>query len=116
MEIETFKDRINLTNNGKLQIFFIGTGSAFNKVDFQNNLLVIKGQDHVLIDCGTLFSYALKTYNTPLTKIRTILPTHSHSDHIGGLEEVAYTNFYVTRQKPSLIVPDFYKKTLSCLF
>lgn len=112
MEIETFKDRINLTNNGKLQIFFIGTGSAFNKVDFQNNLLVIKGQDHVLIDCGTLFSYALKTYNTPLTKIRTILPTHSHSDHIGGLEEVAYTNFYATRQKPSLIVPDFYKKTL----
>ena len=44
MEIETFKDRINLTNNGKLQIFFIGTGSAFNKVDFQNNLLVIKAR------------------------------------------------------------------------
>lgn len=112
MKITKFRKKIQLTNDGSLQFFFAGTGGAFNKTHFQNNLIVIKGKDHVLIDCGSLCPYALKTFNTNLTEIRAFLPTHSHSDHIGGLEEVAFLNFYITKQKPEMVITDQYKKIL----
>lgn len=112
MKTTDFKDSINLTNDGTLQFFFVGTGSAFNKTDFQNNLLVIKGQDHILIDCGTLCPFALTTYNTPLSKIHAILPTHSHADHIGGLEEMALSGRYIANRKPLMVITDEYKKIL----
>lgn len=107
-----FKDKIQLVNDGQLQIFFIGTGSAFNKVNFQNNLLVIKGNDHLLIDCGNICPYALSTYNTPISEIQTVLPTHSHADHIGGLEEMALAGRYIAGKKPKILITDEYKKLL----
>ena len=73
MKITKFKSKINLTNNGNLQAFFIGTGSAFSKVNFQNNVLLIKGNDHILIDCGNICPYALSTYNTPISEIKNVL-------------------------------------------
>lgn len=112
MTVTGFNKKIQLCNSGELQVFFVGTGSAFNKVDFQNNILIIKGSHHFLIDCGTLFSFALKKYNTSLSEIKTILPTHSHADHIGGLEEVAFMNKYVSRTKPNMIITDEFKKIL----
>lgn len=112
MKITKFRHKINLSNNGTLQLFFIGTGSAFNKVNFQNNLLVIKGNDHLLIDCGNICPYALSTYNTPISQIRNVLPTHSHADHIGGLEEMALAGRYIAKQKPRMVITDEYKKIL----
>ncbi len=112
MKITKFSRHIKLENDGHLQIFFIGTGSAFNKLDFQNNILVIKGDTHLLIDCGNLCPYALSTYNTPVSKIKNILPTHSHADHIGGLEEIAFTGMYLAQHKPNMIITDEYKKIL----
>lgn len=106
------KDKIQLTNDGRLQLFFVGTGSAFNKVNFQTNLLVIKGKDHLLIDCGTICPYALSTYNTPISQIQNVLPTHSHADHIGGLEEMALAGRYIAGNKPKIIITDEYKKLL----
>ncbi len=112
MKITEFKDKISLTNDGTLQLFFIGTGSAFNKVNFQNNLLVIKGQDHILIDCGNICPFALSTYNTPISSIRAVLPTHSHADHIGGLEEMALAGRYIAGIKPKMVITDRYKESL----
>ena len=50
MKIKPFEKKIQLTNNGELSLFFIGTGSAFIKNNFQTNLLVVKGETHLLID------------------------------------------------------------------
>ena len=112
MKITDFKDKIQLENDGSLQFFFIGTGSAFNKVDFQNNVLVIKGKDHLLIDCGNICPYALATYNTPIATIKNILPTHSHADHIGGLEEMALAGRYIAKMRPKMVITDEYKEIL----
>lgn len=112
MEITNFNQKIELENSGNLQLFFVGTGSAFNKKKFQNNLLVIKGKNHILIDCGTLCPYALSKYNTPIQKIKAVLPTHSHADHIGGIEELIFSNMYISSTKPKIIITDEFKKKL----
>lgn len=112
MKCRDFKDTIQLTNDGQLSLFFLGTGSAFTKKNFQNNLIVIKGDTHILIDCGTLCPFSFSTFNSKITDIKNILITHSHADHIGGLEEVALMNMYITQRRPKMILTDEYKKIL----
>ena len=40
--------KVKLTSSGDLCLYFIGTGSAFAKTLNQNNLLITKGDDHLL--------------------------------------------------------------------
>lgn len=112
MNCRDFNNSIELKNDGQLSLFFLGSGSAFTKKNFQNNLIIIKGNDHVLIDCGTLCPFAFSTFNSKITDIENILITHSHADHIGGLEEVALMNMYVTKRRPKMIITNEYKKIL----
>lgn len=104
---------LELTNSGRLSVLFIGTGSAFSKRYFQTNVLVVKGNDHLLIDCGTLCPYALETkYGLELKKIDNLLLTHPHADHIGGVEELALVDRYVKKQKGNLVITDEFKQLL----
>lgn len=101
-----------LANSGGLEIFFIGVGSAFSKLHNQTNLLVIKGGTHLLIDCGTKTPQALFKLGRPVTDLSNVLITHSHADHIGGLEEVLLMFRYAARKKFNLIVTKDYKDIL----
>jgi ribonuclease BN (tRNA processing enzyme) len=103
---------LSLTNDGQLSLFFVGCGSAFSKDLHQNNLLIVKGDDHVLIDCGTRAPEAFHKLGLPITKVKNFLITHSHADHIGGLEEVMLTARYVTKTKPTAIVTGEYQRML----
>jgi len=114
MEIlELGKDeKFSLTNDGRLDLFFLGVGSAFTKRLNQTNLLLVKGNDHVLIDCGTTGTKALASLGIPVTEVRNIFITHSHADHIGGLEEAALLGRYFTKKKPIMIIPEAYQHIL----
>ena len=104
---------LELTNEGQLSLFFVGTGSAFSKRYFQTNVLIVKGNDHILVDCGTLCPFALeKNYGLQLSKIDNVLLTHPHADHIGGVEELALVGRYVKKQKCNLVITDEFKNLL----
>jgi len=103
---------LSLTNSGDLSLFFLGVGSAFTKKHFQTNLLIVKGQDHLLVDCGTKAAQAFYELGVPITSISNFLITHSHADHIGGLEEVMLMGRYVTKKKPNIIITPAYQQIL----
>ncbi len=102
----------SLANDGALTLTFVGTGSAFSKKYFQNNLLVVKGRDHLLVDCGSRTPEALSRLGLSVTHVQNYLITHSHADHIGGLEEVMLVNRYGPRKKPNVIITKEYEKQL----
>lgn len=101
-----------LKNQGSLELTFVGAGSAFSKKYFQNNLLIVKGDTHVLVDCGSRAPEALSLLGLKVGDIDRFLITHTHADHIGGLEEVMLTNRYLTHHKPRIILSDKLRKIL----
>ena len=113
MTIKPFESQLVFSNDGQLSLFFVGAGSAFQKSYYQTNLFVVKGDTHLLIDCGTLCPFALeKEYNTKVTKIKNLILTHPHADHIGGVEEIALSSYYISRQHVNIAIPPHFKKKL----
>lgn len=111
-KIYLHNEKLKLSNEGFLSLFFLGVGSAFSKKHYQTNLLIIKGGSSILVDCGTGCSLAFHRYGSSITEVENLLITHSHADHIGGLEEVALMGRYFKRRKPKMIVTEEYRDTL----
>ena len=113
MTLKEFNNQLEFSNDGRLSIFFIGTGNAFQKKFFQANILVIKDSSHVLIDCGTLCPYVLESeYKTKMSSIKNIILTHQHADHVGGVEELALSAYYVSKNPINIAIPPVFKKAL----
>ena len=106
------KTPLPLTNRGNLSVYFLGTGSAFTKQNYQNNILIIKGQDHLMVDFGTLASRALMDVGRSVMDLRNYYVTHLHADHIGGLEEVMLVNRYVAGRKPTIYITEKFQDLL----
>lgn len=105
-------NKTQLTNKGELNLLLLGCGSAFATTLHQTNVLVVKGNDHLLIDCGTKCASALAQVGLKLSAIQTFLITHSHADHIGGLEEAQLSARYITRKRPSMVITQQYQDIL----
>ena len=101
-----------LTNSGALALYPVGCGSAFSRTFSQNNYLIVKGKDHCMVDCGTRTPETLARLGVPVTRIDNWIITHSHADHIGGLEEVMLMGRYVERRKPNVIITHEYELML----
>jgi ribonuclease BN (tRNA processing enzyme) len=104
--------QFSLKNDGQLWIYFLGCGSAFSRRHNQTNLLIVKGDRHLLVDCGTTCGRALARAGLSVLDIDDVLITHSHADHVGGLEELILMNRYVARRRPRIYIPGSYQKTL----
>jgi ribonuclease BN (tRNA processing enzyme) len=118
MKIFPVNKKLCLKNDGALEIVYIGMGSAFAKTLYQTNFLIIKGDSHIMVDFGTTGPQALReTTGLDPTDLKVILPTHSHSDHVGGIECLGLLNRYLSVRvlnKPQLkmIINEDYQKTL----
>jgi ribonuclease BN (tRNA processing enzyme) len=112
------EESLSLHNDGQLELFFLGVGSAQAVKNYQTNFLIIKGGSHILVDFGMTGQIALKEVaGLVLNDITTILPTHSHADHVGGIESLALYNRYVgmpffQSEKTKMILTEEYQRVL----
>lgn len=118
MKIVEVEKPYKLINESGLEVSFLGTGSAFGRKLFNTNFLLVKGDTHLLVDFGITGPIALSSVlGVEITDIENILLTHSHSDHIGGVEYLALFNRYVSqplfkKSKLNLIIDEEYSKYL----
>lgn len=101
-----------LQNDGRLSLFFTGVGSSFSKHLFQTSLIIIKGNTHVMIDCGTLTPLVMDHIGLPVHKIDNLIVTHSHADHVGGLEEMSLVQRYMEKKKCNIIITEEFQNIL----
>lgn len=86
-----------------MKITFLGSGGAFSRIkeNYQNNAIIEMEDDgyRLLIDCGTTALESLSQLegfeDAPHHKVDGVLITHIHADHVGGLEELAFRNYFL---------------------
>jgi ribonuclease BN (tRNA processing enzyme) len=93
-----------------MKLEFLGVGNFFARTHHQTNLLV---NDRILVDCGMTAGRALFAAGRTFSDVDHIFITHTHADHIGGLEECAFhSRFIAGGRKPHLHLPEELMTTL----
>lgn len=89
-----------------MQLQFIGSGDAFGSGGKLNTCFHITGEkNNFLIDCGASSLIGLKANSIELNAIETILFTHFHADHFGGIPFFMLdAQFFSKRTEPLTIV------------
>lgn len=119
MKITRFDDKplLEAAGDDDLKICFLGVGSAFAQSNHQTNLFIMQGNTYILVDFGMTGPTALAKLGLQPTDIECILPTHSHADHVGGIECLALMNRYVgipfmKKPKLKMIITEEYQRIL----
>ncbi|MWC26796.1 MBL fold metallo-hydrolase [Paenibacillus sp. MMS18-CY102] len=86
-------------------ITMIGTGSAFAKRYYNNNAIIDADNFRLLLDCGITGPAALHQLGIRFGDLDAVLVSHTHGDHVGGLEELAFQMMFVHQRKPVLYLP-----------
>jgi ribonuclease BN (tRNA processing enzyme) len=99
---------ISLTNGGTLEVYCLGAGSMVSSTHGTTSYLVVKGDDHILIDCGPTTPYALHQMGVRLNDVHVTHITHVHTDHVAGFPKMLVHNRYIhgatNNKKMSLLV------------
>ena len=82
-----------------MKIQFVGTGTMMAP-SLCNTAAVIN--DRILIDCGVTVPGALERLGYLLPDFDDIVITHTHADHAGGLEIMAYWDRYVANERKTV--------------
>jgi ribonuclease BN (tRNA processing enzyme) len=76
-----------------MKITILGAGGAFADLSRGNSAFLIEHLDRkILVDCGTTVPLILQEMKIPLAFITDVVITHTHADHIGGLEQLAFAH------------------------
>ncbi len=91
----------DLLTDGALHVMLCGTGSPMPDLSRASACTAVIAAGHiVLIDAGPGSWAKLAAARIPAAAIDTILLTHLHSDHIGGLGEIAMQTWVAGRKTP----------------
>ena len=86
------------------QLQFLGTGDAFGSGGrFQTCLLLRGSGGALLIDCGASSLIAMKRAGVDPSEIASVLLTHLHGDHFGGLPFLILDGQFSGRERPLVI-------------
>jgi ribonuclease BN (tRNA processing enzyme) len=90
---------------GEVNVRFLGSGDAFGSGGrFQTCIYVRCEATHLLIDCGTSSLVAMKRFGVDPSLVDTILLSHLHGDHFGGLPFFIMDAQFVSRRRKPLVV------------
>jgi ribonuclease BN (tRNA processing enzyme) len=89
-----YEKKLPLTTSGHLRVLALGVGSAFSTRMYQSNFIIIKGQTALFADFGSMVTLRMAEFGLTCHDVKDLLITHSHSDHIGSLEELALRRRY----------------------
>jgi ribonuclease BN (tRNA processing enzyme) len=90
---------------GEVSVQFLGSGDAFGSGGrFQSCIYVRCEATHLLIDCGASSLIAMKRFGVDPSLIDTILLSHLHGDHFGGLPFLIMGAQFVSRRRKPLVV------------
>jgi ribonuclease BN (tRNA processing enzyme) len=98
-----------------MKLTFIGVGSAFALNNYNSNMLLedtVKRGDgdyyvnRMLIDCGCTAQRALFDRGLVALDIDDVYISHQHADHIGGMEWLGFSRYFMKSKKalPRLFV------------
>jgi ribonuclease BN (tRNA processing enzyme) len=86
-----------------MQLQFVGCGDAFGSGGRFNTCFHLVGREiNALIDCGATSVVAMNKLAINRNDINTILITHFHADHIGGLPSFILEANYVLKRQSRL--------------
>jgi ribonuclease BN (tRNA processing enzyme) len=89
----------------EVSVQFLGTGDAFGSGGrFQTCIHVWSEATHLLIDCGASSLVAMKRFGVDPLLVDTILLSHLHGDHFGGVPFLIMEAQYVLRRRKPLVV------------
>lgn len=87
-----------------MMLQFLGSGDAFGSGGrFQTCMLLRGGAEPLLIDCGASSLIAMKRAGAYLSRIGTVLLTHLHGDHFGGIPFLVLDGQFSRRERPLVI-------------
>jgi ribonuclease BN (tRNA processing enzyme) len=88
-----------------MQLQFVGCGDAFGSGGRFNTCFHLIGRDiNALIDCGGTSLVSMNRLAISRNDINTILITHFHADHVGGLPPFLLEANYVLKRQNRLTV------------
>jgi ribonuclease BN (tRNA processing enzyme) len=106
-----------------LSLQFIGCGDAFGSGGRFNTCFHLVGErTNLLIDCGASSLIAMKRLGTDRNAIATIVITHFHADHFGGIPFfILDAQFFSKRRAPLTIVgpvglEEWYERVMETAF
>ena len=79
-----------------MKLTFLGTGGAFTeyRVNYYNNAVVETDAGPVLIDCGGTAPQSMLELGIQPQDVAGVIITHTHGDHVGGLETLIWKRMY----------------------
>ena len=89
-----------------MRLQFLGSGDAFGSGGRFNTCFHLERRQHgnVLIDCGASSMVAIRKWDVDPRGISTILVSHLHGDHFGGLPFFVLDGQFRRRERPLLVV------------
>lgn len=106
-----------------MRLTFLGSGDAFGNGGRFNTCLLVQGAgERFLIDCGATALVAMKRFGVDPNGIGTILVSHLHGDHFGGLPFLLLDAQFGSRRRAPLTIAgppslrDRLDATMECLF
>jgi len=106
-----------------LNLRFVGCGDAFGSGGRFNTCFHLTGSaTNLLIDCGASSLVAMKRLGIDRNAITTILLTHFHADHFGGVPFFMLdAQFFAKRREPLTLVgppglAEWYERAMECAF